>query len=271
MIIFPPCKINIGLQVTARRPDGFHEIATVFYPLPLTDVLEIVTAGEETTTFHLSGLAVPGESESNLCVRAYRLLKQDFQQLPCVNIYLHKAIPAGAGLGGGSSDAAATLMVLNNRYHLGLSAEQLADYALRLGSDCAFFLQDRPCYATGRGELLHPLTLNLTDRYRLVVVCPELHISTAWAYGQVHPEMSATPLADAVAQPVDTWKGRIVNDFEQAVFKAHPALAGIRDSLYRQGALYASLSGTGAAVYGIFPPPYEAPEGIFGQARVFQF
>lgn len=272
MIIFPACKINIGLQVIARREDGFHEIATVFYPLPLSDVLEVVTSEEKNTTFHLSGDPVPGSQDDNLCLKAYRMLKNDFAALPQVHIYLHKGIPIGAGLGGGSSDAAAMLKLLNAKYGLGLSPDRLANYAARLGSDCAFFLQDRPCYATGRGEELYPFTQEDLGDYHFILVCPEVHISTAWAYGKVVAKHPVRSLLDLVREPVVNWKGKVINDFEKPVFDAYPELAKIRDALYRQGALYASLSGSGAALFGIFPKEgWRVDEEAFGTAKVFHF
>lgn len=272
MIIFPPSKINIGLQVISRRGDGFHEIATVFYPLPLSDVLEVVTAGENKTSFYPSGITVPGAEADNLCVKAYHLLKKDFPQLPDVNIYLHKVIPTGAGLGGGSSDAAAMLKLLTAKYRLDIPAGRLAAYAALLGSDCAFFLQDRPCYATGRGEELYPFTQEDLGAYHFTVVCPDVHIDTAWAYQNVLPRTPARSLLDFVREPVETWRGKVVNDFEKPVFDAHPELARIKEALYRQGALYASLSGSGASLYGIFPRGAgQPPDFSFPDAAIFRF
>lgn len=272
MIVFPPCKVNIGLQVIARRSDGFHEIATVFYSLPLTDVLEIVSAPEGSSALHLSGNPVPGDPRDNLCMKAYRMLREDYPALPAVNIYLHKVIPAGAGLGGGSSDAAATLSVLNAKYGLGVTDAGLAEYASRLGSDCAFFLSKRPSYATGRGEELHPFVREGLDRYHFVLVCPQIQVSTPWAYTQVEPTHPERPLPELLAEPVDTWKGRVVNDFEKPVFARYPVLAEIVAELYRQGACYASMSGSGAALFGIFPPgELSLHEEGFQPWKVFRF
>lgn len=272
MIIFPTCKINIGLQVIARRDDGFHEIATVFYPLPLSDVLEIVTSKETTPSLHLSGNPVPGNPDDNLCMKAYRMLRHDFEAIPAVHMYLHKVIPAGAGLGGGSSDAAATLRLLNAKYGLGLSDTRLLDYATRLGSDCAFFLQQRPCYATGRGEELYPFTREDLGDYHFVLVCPDMQISTPWAYQNVQPSRPSRSLLDLVREPVDTWKGSVVNDFEKPVFAAYPALKALVDHLYLQGACYAALSGSGAAIYGIFRKDgFTLEEEVFLPAKVFRF
>lgn len=272
MIIFPPCKINIGLQVLRRRKDGFHDIATIFYPLPLQDVLEIVASEEEKVSFRATGIPIPGKPEDNLCVRAYHLLRQDFPALPPVHIYLHKVVPIGAGLGGGSSDGAAMLKLLDAKFRLGMTEAARSAYALALGSDCAFFLRDGPCYATGRGETLEPLGMEALRDCRVTLVCPDVPVSTAWAYGQVTPALRSGSLPELVQGPVEAWKGNVVNDFEEPVFRAHPALREIRDRLYEAGALYASLSGTGSAVYGIFPGhAAPVPADAFGNAQVFRF
>jgi 4-diphosphocytidyl-2-C-methyl-D-erythritol kinase len=272
MTVFPPCKVNVGLQVISRRADGFHEIATVFYPLPLCDVLEIVSAPEGASALHLSGNPVPGDPDDNLCMKAYRMLRKDYPGLPEVDLYLHKVIPTGAGLGGGSSDAAATLSVLNDRYALGVTDAALADYASRLGSDCAFFLQQRPCYATGRGEELHPVTLEDLGGYHFVLVCPPIQVSTPWAYSQVEPRRPERPLPELLGEPVAHWKVGVVNDFEKPVFARYPVLADIVRELYRQGACYASMSGSGAALFGIFPPgALSLNEEGFRPCSVFRF
>jgi len=270
MIIFPPCKINIGLQVISRRDDGYHNIATSFYPLPLTDALEIITSAE--LSFHVSGNAIPGNTKDNLCLKAYHLLKKDYPRLPPVDIYLHKVIPIGAGLGGGSSDAAYMLRLLNTKHRLAITWEKLQKYASMLGSDCAFFLQDRPCCATGRGDQLYPFSGEDLSHYHFMLVCPDIHINTAEAYKGIIPAMPSVPLPDLLRRPIDTWKDTLVNDFEKPVFEAYPALAEIKETLYRHGALYASLSGSGAAVYGIFPKEHKRQDKLhFGNAAVFFF
>ncbi|SEW46898.1 4-diphosphocytidyl-2-C-methyl-D-erythritol kinase [Chitinophaga sp. YR573] len=250
MIVFPNCKINLGLHVTRKRPDGFHDLETVFYPLPLTDALEVITPG--TLTFTGSGIPVPGNTEDNLCLKAWHLLKQDFPLLPEVNIHLHKHIPIGAGLGGGSADAAFILQLLNNRFELSLTEEQLITYAAKLGSDCAFFIPNKPCYATGRGEILEPIPLNL-DNWSFVLVYPGIHVNTGWAFGRITPKVPAQSLRDSILAPVESWKTLISNDFEAPVFSAHPELAQIKDELYAYGAVYATMSGSGSAMVGIFP------------------
>jgi 4-diphosphocytidyl-2-C-methyl-D-erythritol kinase len=267
MIIFPHCKINIGLQVISRREDGFHDIATVFYPLPLTDVLEIITANK--ISFHATGIGIPGDEAGNLCLKAYHLLQKDFPDLPPVSIHLHKAIPIGAGLGGGSSDAAFTLRLLNEKYHLDLSEVQLSDYAIRLGSDCAFFLQDKPCYATGRGNELSLFTHGELSGYQLVVVCPDIHVDTAWAYNKIAAKTPSRSLPDLVSQPVANWRDVVINDFETPVFEVHPILAGIKEALYTRGAYYASMSGSGSAIFGIFPKDKRVNDLAFENAKLF--
>lgn len=270
MITFPHCKINIGLQILQKRPDGFHDIATVFYPVPLKDVLEVVSSEE--TSFHVTGSSIPGDEKDNLCLKAYHLLKKDFHKLPPAGIYLHKVIPIGAGLGGGSSDAAFTLKILNEKYNLKLSPGQLLKYANQLGSDCAFFLQDKPCYATGKGNELYPLTQEDLGQYHFVLVCPDIHINTAWAYSKVIPGIPHRSVLDLVREPLDTWDGTVINDFEHPVFETYPQLKRIKERLYKEGALYASLSGSGATVYGIFRKEAAKQKALsFENARIFYF
>lgn len=249
MIVFPNCKINLGLHVIRKRPDGFHDLETVFYPLPLTDALEVISPG--TLTFTASGIPVPGNSADNLCLKAWHLLRKDFPTLPEVNIHLHKHIPIGAGLGGGSADAAFMLRLLNTRFQLGLTDEQLIDHAAVLGSDCPFFIRNKPCYATGRGEILSPINLDLSA-YTFVLVYPGIHVNTGWAFGQMSPAAPARSLRESIMEPVENWAATISNDFEQPVFSAHPELAVIKQSLYEQGAVYSSMSGSGSAILGIF-------------------
>jgi len=250
MIVFPNCKINLGLHVVSKRPDGFHELETVFYPLPLTDALEVISPGR--LQFATSGIAVPGDSSDNLCMKAWRLLKQDFPTLPEVDIHLHKNIPIGAGLGGGSADAAFMLQLLNNRFQLGLTEEQLLIYAAQLGSDCPFFVRNKACYATGRGEIMTPIDLDLSA-WSFVLVYPGVHINTGWAFSRITPKAPALSLRENILQPVETWQHTITNDFEAPVLDVHPELAAIKEKLYAEGAVYASMSGSGSAFVGIFP------------------
>ena len=275
MISFPNCKVNLGLNVTRRRQDGYHDIETVFYPLPLTDVLEIIHDSSFSTIslnqqnkgadFTTTGLPINGAAGKNLCEKAYHLIREDFDKLPPVHIFLHKAIPIGAGLGGGSADGAFTLNLLNKKFQLKLTTEQLLDYAIRLGSDCPFFILNRPCFATGRGEFLESIDLNL-DTYSFVIVNPGIHISTAWAFQQLTPTQPASSLRETIQQPVSKWKDLLTNDFEAAVFKHHPELLSIKPMLYESGAIYASLSGSGSCFYGMYPkkffPPLNFPDSF---------
>jgi 4-diphosphocytidyl-2-C-methyl-D-erythritol kinase len=250
MIIFPNCKINLGLHILRRRPDGFHDLETVFYPLPLRDALEVVS--DDDLQFGSSGIPVPGDEQDNLCLKAWHLLKADFPDLPPVKIHLHKHIPIGAGLGGGSADAAFMLQLLNDKFRLGISDEQLIAYAARLGSDCAFFIRNKPCYATGRGEVLEPLELDLSQ-YSWLLVYPGIHVNTGWAFGQITPRVPEQKLQQSILQPVEEWRNGVYNDFEAPVFRAHPVLEEIKAQLYEAGALYATMSGSGSAMVGIFP------------------
>ena len=275
MISFPNSKLNLGLNVIRKREDGYHDIETVFYPIGLSDILEVIPDNHSTSSktvrkkagikFFPTGLPINGAEQKNLCIRAYDLLRQDFESLPPVQVYLHKAIPVGAGLGGGSADGSFCLRLLNQKFHLKLSTEQLLDYALRLGSDCPFFILNRPCFATGRGEFLHAIDLDLSG-YSFVIVNPGIHISTAWAFQQLQPGAPSRSIKNIIELPVTQWKDSLRNDFEEPVFKHHPTLAGIKSLLYEAGAIYASLSGTGSCFYSIFPkhatPDLQLPDSI---------
>jgi 4-diphosphocytidyl-2-C-methyl-D-erythritol kinase len=248
LVVFPFCKINLGLSVLSKRDDGYHNLETCFFPVPWTDVLEVIPSGE--VSFTTTGNMIPGSWEDNLCVKAYNLLKNDFD-LPPVSIHLHKIIPAGAGLGGGSSDAAQTLKLLNEIFSLGLDELTLIQYAARLGSDCAFFVQDGVMIGTGRGEVLKTINFCL-DKF-LAVVKPDIHVSTKDAFSGIIPRMPEISIEDILlSKAIGEWKDILRNDFEETVFKKHPALAAIKKRLYDTGAIYASMSGSGSAVYGIF-------------------
>ncbi|GAA4331565.1 4-(cytidine 5'-diphospho)-2-C-methyl-D-erythritol kinase [Flaviaesturariibacter amylovorans] len=265
MIVFPNCKINLGLQVRRRRADGYHDLETIFYPVPLADALELVQVeGHGTIEFSASGRAVEGAPESNICYKAYRLLLQHFPDLPAVRLHLHKVVPTGAGLGGGSADGAFTLTLLNRKLQLGLSEAQLLDYALQLGSDCPFFIRNSPSFAQGRGEALEPLSLDLSA-YTLVIVHPGIHIPTAAAFKGVQPNDDRPSLRTLATLAPAGWKGALENDFEPSVFAQYPEIAGIKEALYEAGATYASLTGSGSAVYGLFqdPPFLSFPDRYF--------
>jgi len=250
MIQFPNCKINLGLSILAKRADGYHELETVFYPIAVSDALEILPAADLTMT--QSGIAVPGDPAQNLCLKAYHLLKNDFPQLPAVQMHLHKNIPMGAGLGGGSSDGTAALIILNQQFDLGLNDHQLIEYASQLGSDCPFFIYNKACHATGRGEVLTPIELDLSN-YQFLLVHPGVPIATAWAFQQLNPHTKSESLQSVIEKPITDWKNTLINDFEAPVFKAAPTLSVIKDQLYQLGAIYASMSGSGSSLFGIFP------------------
>ncbi len=256
MIVFPNAKINIGLSVTARRPDGYHTLESILYPIGLKEALEVVEADE--LAFSSTGLAIPGSDADNLCLKAYKLLSADFN-LPAVHIHLHKHIPIGAGLGGGSADAAFFLKLMNEKFELALSTIQLQSYAQRLGADCAFFVENKPAYATGIGEILTPIALDLSA-YFMVLVKPNVHISTAEAYRGVVPKKPTSNLLSSIQLPVSEWRTAIKNDFEESVFAKHPQIRGVKSALYDAGALYASMSGSGSSVYGIFEHAISLPE-----------
>jgi 4-diphosphocytidyl-2-C-methyl-D-erythritol kinase len=253
LIVFPNCKINLGLHILGKRTDGYHNLETVFYPLPFYDVLEVVQSSNTNQSYELflSGNKIEGDNENNLCVKAYHLLKKDFQQLPAVKIYLHKVIPSGAGLGGGSSNGAYMLTLLNEKFNLQLSQQQLLNYALLLGSDCPFFIINKPCFALQRGEILEPVQLNLSA-YKLVLVNAGIHVNTGWAFTQVKFS-NTNNIKEIITKRVEEWKDNLTNDFELPVFEKHPEIKSIKDHLYNLGALYASMSGSGSTVFGIFP------------------
>lgn len=256
MVVFPNSKINIGLNILDKRPDGFHNLETVFVPIQLKDSLEIIRAKENTgVTFSQSGFAVDGNADDNLCVKAYHLLKKDFPQLPSIQMHLHKTVPMGAGLGGGSADAAFTLQMLNDKFHLGLSTNQLIQYSLSLGSDCPFFIINKPCFASGRGEILTPLELSLKG-YHLVLINPGIHVNTGWAFARLKTgNRVSKKLSEHITAPVADWRNLIGNDFEEPVFTAHPSLKEIKENLYNKGALYAAMSGSGSSIFGLFTSP----------------
>lgn len=264
MITFPNAKINLGLNIVEKRSDGYHNLETIFYPVSIEDALEITPLHIAEAKYHLhqTGLAIAGDVESNLVVKAYKMLDADFG-LPAVDIQLLKNIPSGAGLGGGSADAAFMLKALNEEFKLQLSHDTLEMYAARLGADCAFFVRNQPTYAEGIGNIFSPITLSLKG-YQIVLVKPDVFVSTRDAFSQIKPRRPKKSLKEIIAQPIETWKDEMVNDFEESVFPQFPAIEEIKKELYRQGAIYASMSGSGSSVFGIFSASASIPVIDFG-------
>jgi 4-diphosphocytidyl-2-C-methyl-D-erythritol kinase len=256
MISFPNAKINLGLNVVEKRSDGYHNLETVFYPVRLADALEFVESKEFSIT--VTGIVIDGNSEKNLVVRAYNLLKQDFN-LPPVKIHLHKAIPFGAGLGGGSSDGAFMLKMLNSYFSLGLENSRLEVYASMLGADCPFFIQNKSAFAKGIGDILLPVNVDL-NRFKIIVVKPPFLVPTSEAYKNIVPRNPVISPIDAIKLPVGEWKDVLKNDFEEPVFKLFPEIKQIKEQLYLAGATYASMSGSGSAVFALFPVLQAIPE-----------
>lgn len=259
MLTLPNAKINLGLNVVAKRADGYHDLETVFYPVPITDALEVFPMDPHFPSavdcdLKVTNIHIEGDEQKNLVVRAYQLLKQDFPTLPRIHAHLYKGIPTQAGMGGGSSDCGFMITLLNRQFQLGLTDQQMIDYAARLGADCAFFVLNQPCYAEGIGERLEPIALDLKDWY-LAVVRPDIPVSTREAFSLIHPEHPAQNCRDIVMQPVETWRDALTNDFEKSVFALHPEIGAIKDQLYEMGAVYAAMSGSGSSLFGLFRHP----------------
>ena len=258
MITFPIAKINLGLNVVEKRPDGYHNLQTVFYSVPIKDALEVVTMDPAFPSDVDCDLKVSnfdtGDEQRNLVVRAYQALKADYPALPRCHAHLYKAIPTQAGMGGGSSDCAYMIRLLNEQFQLGLTTAQMQQYAARLGADCAFFILAQPAYAEGIGERLEPIALDLS-RYHIGVVRPDIPVPTKEAFSLIRPHRPQKNCRDIVMQPVETWRDELVNDFEQSVFALHPEIGAIKEQLYRLGAVYAAMSGSGSAVFGLFRDP----------------
>ncbi|MDR3061903.1 MAG: 4-(cytidine 5'-diphospho)-2-C-methyl-D-erythritol kinase [Dysgonamonadaceae bacterium] len=250
MICFPNAKINLGLNIVSGREDGYHNIETVFYPIELKDSLEIVPAKEKKGTFVQSGIPIDGDPRKNLVIKAYQLLKNKFK-LPEVDIYLRKNIPFGAGLGGGSADAAFMIKLLNNYADLNLTEKQMEDFAMQIGADCPFFIRNKPVFAEGTGNIFSPVNVSLKD-YLITVIKPEIHVSTREAYSRVRTRKPSESIKKIISEPVETWKDRLINDFEMSVFEKYPEIEIVKKKMYDDGAIYASMSGSGSAVFGIF-------------------
>lgn len=264
MITFPNAKINLGLNITEKRPDGYHNLETVFYPIPIEDALEIHILNNKSRKYSLqqAGMEITGNVEDNLVVKAYLLLDKVFD-LPPIDIHLYKHIPSGAGLGGGSSDAAFMLKLLNERFELKLTDENLEEHAAMLGADCAFFIKNTPTYAEGIGNIFSPLSLSLKG-YQIFLVKPDISVSTREAFSLIKPHKPQYPMKETIAMPISEWKEQMVNDFETSVFTQYPAIGIIKDELYRNGAMYAAMSGSGSSVFGLFAPESAMPDIDFG-------
>jgi 4-diphosphocytidyl-2-C-methyl-D-erythritol kinase len=251
MIVFPNAKINIGLLVTSKRPDGYHNLETIFHPVhQLCDILEVISNNEKEDVFTTTGLAIDGPASDNLILKALALVRQH-APLPPLKIHLHKNIPFGAGLGGGSADASFMLKLLNEQYHLNLNKHTLELMAARLGADCPVFIENKPVLARGIGNEFSPINLSLS-RLWLQIVIPAVHVPTAHAYSNIAPFQPACSLEDLISHPIESWKTSIKNDFEVSVFERHPEIKAIKEQLYDNGALYAAMSGSGSAVFGLF-------------------
>lgn len=271
MITFPNAKINLGLNIVEKRPDGYHNLETIFYPIPLQDALEITPweGGERKYKLAQSGIQIAGDDENNLVVKAYKLL-DNLHNLPPIEINLLKHIPSGAGLGGGSADAAFMLCMLNQHFQLNIPNEQLEVYAAQLGADCAFFVVNKPTFAEGIGNIFSPIELSLKG-YKLLLVKPDIFVSTRDAFAQIKPKRPTISLKEVAKMPVEAWKTYMVNDFEESVFPQFPAIADIKALLYDMGAIYASMSGSGSSVFALFKGDATLPKVDFGKgAFVFE-
>jgi len=264
MLTFANAKINLGLNITEKRPDGYHNLETIFYPARVYDTVEITYAGE--TSCVIRGIDIPGEVTDNICLQAYDLLQSDFD-LPAQQITLLKNIPVGAGLGGGSADAAFLIKLVNKKFDLGLTENAMEDYARQLGADCAFFIRNQPVYAQGRGDQFSAVGTDLSSKF-LVLVKPPVHVSTADAFGGLRPSTPVNPLKELIQLPVSEWRGTIKNDFEDTIFLKYPEISQIKQDLYHAGATFALMSGSGSSVFAIFEQAVTLPDLEKGN-RVF--
>lgn len=268
MISFPNAKINLGLNIISRREDGYHNLETIFYPIPLQDALEFVPSKDILTHLTQSGLSIDGNPDDNLVMKAYRLLKKDHENIPALDIYLRKNIPFGAGLGGGSADASFLLSMLNEYADLHLNNDQLKAYAAQLGADCPFFIDNQPVFAEGTGNVFTPISLSL-EGYFLVLIKPDIYVSTKEAFSGIKPQQPKKSLKEIIALPMEEWREQMTNDFEEHIFRLHPEIGRIKESFYAQGAVYASMSGSGSSVFGLFRQPV-AVQADWTDAAIFQ-
>lgn len=270
MITFPNAKINLGLNIVEKRADGYHNLETIFYPVQIEDALEVVPLKNSSKDFELEVLGIPvaGDDNENLVVKAYKLLKDKYE-LPPISIYLQKHIPSGAGMGGGSADGAFMLKLLNDQFQLNLSQHEMEDYATKLGADCPFFIANKPTYATGIGNIFSPINISLSEYY-ILVIKPDVFVSTKDAFALITPSIPSLKITEVVQMPIEQWKKYLINDFEKSVFTQYPSISKIKDLLYDAGAIYASMSGSGSSLYGIFSTPIENAEQLFEGHFVWQ-
>lgn len=274
MINFPIAKINLGLNVVSKREDGYHNLETVFYPVPIKDALEVFPMedgfpSDVRCDLKVTNLVIDGDEQKNLVVKAYNMIAQDYE-LPRVHVHLYKHIPTQAGMGGGSSDCAYMIRLLNEMFSLGMSDEKMIGYAARLGADCAFFIKAQPAYAEGIGEKLQPISIDLSG-YKMLVVRPNIPVSTKEAFSLITPQVPKKNCLDIVRQPIETWKNELVNDFERSVFAIHPEIGRLKEMMYEQGAVYAAMSGSGSSVFGLFcdTPDEKSFVGCMDELSVF--
>lgn len=270
MITFPNAKINLGLNIVEKRADGYHNLETIFYPVQIEDALEIIPKDGLDKSFEIevSGIPVAGDSNDNLVVKAYNLLKERFN-LPPISIYLQKQIPSGAGMGGGSADGAFMLKLLNDQFQLNIPQSELEDLASKLGADCPFFIANQPTYATGIGNIFAPINISLKGYY-ILIVKPDIFVSTKEAFSLITPSFPKNRVKDVIEMPIEQWKEFLTNDFEKSVFAQYPEIAEVKKQLYDAGAIYASMSGSGSSLYGIFKAPIENAKQLFDKHFVWQ-
>ena len=274
MINFPIAKINLGLNVVSKRDDGYHNLETVFYPVPIKDALEVFPMedgfpSDVRCDLKVTNLFIDGDEQKNLVVKAYNMIAQDYE-LPRVHVHLYKYIPTQAGMGGGSSNCAYMIRLLNERFSLGMSDEKMIGYAARLGADCAFFIKAQPAYAEGIGEKLQPISIDLSG-CKMLVVRPNIPVSTKEAFSLITPQVPKKNCLDIVRQPIETWKDELVNDFERSVFAIHPEIGRLKEMMYEQGAVYAAMSGSGSSVFGLFSdtPDEKSFVGCMDELSIF--
>ena len=274
MINFPIAKINLGLNVVSKRDDGYHNLETVFYPVPIKDALEVFPMedgfpSDVRCDLKVTNLFIDGDEQKNLVVKAYNMIAQDYE-LPRVHVHLYKYIPTQAGMGGGSSNCAYMIRLLNEMFSLGMSDEKMIGYAARLGADCAFFIKAQPAYAEGIGEKLQPISIDLSG-CKMLVVRPNIPVSTKEAFSLITPQVPKKNCQDIVRQPIETWKDELVNDFERSVFAIHPEIGRLKEMMYEQGAVYAAMSGSGSSVFGLFSdtPDEKSFVGCMDELSIF--